>query len=489
MSTKDYNLIENFKRENIEENMFLYDKSIVLINPEKPEKTAFKCLLNSLFNNMVMTCAKLIMMINLILIGHYYYEAKIHFQLFIIFQIGVFILEFLGKSFILGLIKYIFIENNDFKNSYNLYIRLKTALVFLVPIIFIPISIGSYFLIGLFLKYGLNIYEQNITKEVFKQFLIFTPVIYLFETLFFLNVKYLYMKIKYKIFGFVCAFLICHICTSFILIFIFDKGLLGLTLSYGFNSFIYFFFTDRLLIANKPKGCDDNYFFLIPTKDNFDCEILKILGQTSIYSLINLGDIIVPSAIFLASIFIDKNVLIVNIIYLNFFELLIELNRGFYYSIKRDIIIKYDDARERQMILTFFGLYYLILCLAIIITLLIFKNILLNIYLIHGGELLFQEISGNLKVIYPICIFCMSLRLLLNGIIRGMNLPLSYLRKGVYMILSIMCCYILCFEFDCGIRGLWISMLVFDGLYVCESAHKTIKHFPLVFNYSSRIDV
>ena len=468
--------------------MFLYDKSFVNLNPEKPEKTAFKCLLNSLFNNMVMTCSILIVMINLILIGHYEYETQVNFLLFIIFQLGVFILEFLGKFFVLGLIKYIFIENNDFKKSYNLYIRMKTALFFLVPIIFIPISIGSYFIIELLLKYGLDVDALSINKLVYKQFLLFTPAIYLFESLFFLNIKYLYMEIKNKIFGFVLAFLVCHICGSYILMYFLEMGLLGLTFSYGFNSFIFFFFSDRYLV-NTLKGCEDNYFFLIPGKDNFEHEILTILKQTSKYSLINLGDIIVPSALFLASVFIDRNELIVNIIYLNFFEILIELNRGFYYSIKRDIIIKYDDARERQTLLNFFSLYYVILCIAIVITLLIFKNILLNIYLINGGMPIFQQISGSLRVIYPICIFCMSSRLLLNGIIRGMNIPLSYLRKGIYILLCILCCYTLCFEFNFGIRGLWISMLVFDFLYVCESAHKTIRHFPFVFGYNSRLDV
>ena len=110
---------------------------------------------------------------------------------------------------------------------------------------------------------------------------------------------------------------------------------------------------------------------------------------------------------------------------------------------------------------------------------------MLNIYLLQGGDQILQQISGKLRVIYPICIFCMSLRLLLIGIVRGMDLPLSYSRKIVYIVLSMMICYILCFEYDFEIRGLWISMLIFDLLYVCESGFKTIKYFPLILSYSS----
>ena len=40
-------------------------------------------------------------------------------------------------------------------------------------------------------------------------------------------------------------------------------------------------------------------------------------------------------------------------------------------------------------------------------------------------------------------------------------------------------------EYDFEIRGLWISMLIFDLLYVCESGFKTIKYFPLILSYSS----
>lgn len=488
MSIKESLLIDKIKKEDYgEEAVLLYDKSLVHINQEKPEKAALQCLLNSLLNNIVMTCAKLIMTINLILIGHITYENKVHYQLFMTFQIGVFILEFLGKFFLLGLIKYVFFEKKDFKQSYNSYIKIKAVLIFLIPAIFIPVSICSYFLIELLLKESLDINDQSINKEVYKQYLLYTPAIYLFEILFFFNIKYLNMERVEYVIKYIIPFLICHAGGSWITIYFFEMGLSGLTLFYGLNSFIFFFCSDKC-ISELLKDYKDNFFTLIPNKSHFDNETLTIMKHISFYSLINLGDIIVPSYIFLASAFIDKNTLIVNIIYLNFFELLVEINRSFYYSIKRDIITKDQDAKEKQMIISYFSLYYFILTLAIIIVLLLFNNILLKMYLFKGGEPILLFISSRLRVIYPICIFCMSLRLLLNGIIRGMNLPLSYLSKTTYIIISIAACYIFCFEYDFGIKGLWLAMLIFDIFYIFESAHKTIKHFPLIITYSSGID-
>lgn len=484
MSTKESNLIENFKKEkNQVENLLLFDKSFVVLSKDKPEKLAFYGLLDSIFNNMVMTCSKLIMTANLILLGHLLYESEVHYQLFLTFQIGVFILEFIGRFFLLGLLKYLFFEQDNFKGSYDLYIKMKSVLVFLVPAIFIPVGLCSYFLIELLLKDCLGVYDENINKEVYKNYLIFTPITYLFEILFFLNIKYLALKANNPTIKYLIGFIICYTGLSWIALYFLNMGIIGLTLSYGINGFIFFFFSDKS-VFKALNGSDENYFFLIPNKSNFDSHLLSIFGKTSICALINLGDIIFPAFIFLACVFIDKNQLIVNIIYLNFFELLIEFNRGFYYSIK-NVIKKFDDASERQTIIAYFSLYYLILSISIVIILLLFNNILLNIYLLQGGDQILQQISGKLRVIYPICIFCMSLRLLLIGIVRGMDLPLSYSRKIVYIVLSMMICYILCFEYDFEIRGLWISMLIFDLLYVCESGFKTIKYFPLILSYSS----
>ena len=91
-----------------EENNAIKDRSLVIVSKEKPEKAAIESIGFSFFNNMVITLFRAIVTTNLILLGHLLYEQKIHYQLFMTFQIGVFILEFFGKYFIIGLLKYIF---------------------------------------------------------------------------------------------------------------------------------------------------------------------------------------------------------------------------------------------------------------------------------------------------------------------------------------------------------------------------------------------
>ena len=130
----------------------LCDVSLVSSSSENPEIASIKSFGISFFNNMVMTCFKLISLTNLILLGHILYNEKVDYQLFMTFQIGVFILEVLGKYFIIGLLKYIFGEYKNIKSSYLLYIKLKTVLIFLIPFVTIPVSICSYFLLKLIFK-------------------------------------------------------------------------------------------------------------------------------------------------------------------------------------------------------------------------------------------------------------------------------------------------------------------------------------------------
>ena len=468
--------MDNFTK--IKETDARFDVSLIILSVEKPEKSALKSIGSSFFNNMILTFFKLITTTNLILLGHLLYEQKVHYQLFMTFQIGVFILEFLGKYFIIGLLKYIFGDRKDTKSLYEIYIRMKTTFIFLIPLIIIPFSICSYYIIDLIYEFALEIGNKSLIGEVYKRFLIFTPIIYFFEILFLLNLNFLYVLNKIRmVFMCIVCYLICHITLSWMLLYILNFGLFGLTISYCFNSLIYFFFTNRF-IYNKVKEDANDYFYLIPNKNNFDFEIINSLKRIGFYSLINLGDIFPTQFLFLVSLFIGKNQLIVNIIYLNFFELLTELNRGFHYTIKKDIFLKFQDTLERQKNIIFFSIYFSIIILSIFIILLLFKNILLNIYIYNGGEPIFQKIAENLKIIYPLCIISMSAKLILNGIIRGMELPVSNKRRFVYMIICIFFCYIFCFLYDFGIIGLWISLLILEILHVVENFAKTRKYFP-----------
>ena len=184
-----------FKRDEVRE---IYDASLIQLNPESPATTAFKSIGMSISNNIVAILSRLILTINLILIGHISYKKKVLYELIITYQVGIFILEILGKYFIIGLIKYLFEEKEEKRELYNLYIRMKTALVILVPVIIGIVSISSYYLIYLLLYKNLAIYDDIIIKEIYFKFMIFTPIIYLFEILFFLNIQFLIYKKKTK---------------------------------------------------------------------------------------------------------------------------------------------------------------------------------------------------------------------------------------------------------------------------------------------------
>jgi Na+-driven multidrug efflux pump len=470
--------MENFLEN--EGNIANKDISLILVNHEKPEKAAIESIGFSFFNNMVITLFRLIVITNLILLGHLLYEEKVHYQLFMTFQIGVFILEFFGKYFIIGLLKYIFFQDKERKTLYNLYIKIKTALIVLIPLITEPISLISYYILESLFTYSLKINNQDLIKEVYKKFLIFTPVIYFFEILFFLNLKYLIACNRIKLaFMYIICYLICHIVLSWILLFILNYGVFGLTISYCLNSFLFFFFTNRRIYITEYV-VEDTFFHLIPNKNNFNGAVLKKVREISFYSAINLGEVFPVQFLFLVGLFIGKNELIVNIIYLNFFELVTEIYRGFYYTIKKELAIKYQDTIQKQNYVLFFSVYYSIISLIVFILLILFKNILLNIYIFKGGEPAFKEIAESLRIIYPLCILCMSAKILLNGIIRSLELPVSNQRRLIYIIICVIFAYIFCFVYDLGIFGIWISMLSLEFLHAGENFAKTMKYFPFV---------
>ena len=128
--------------------IIIYDRSIVEDRNEKLSVTIFKIIGNSLINDIVNFSDRLLLTINLILIGHISIQNKTHYELFMIYQIGVSMMEFFGKLIILGLLKYLFVKKES-DELYNFYLRLKTALVFIIPIIMIPVSISSYFILQL----------------------------------------------------------------------------------------------------------------------------------------------------------------------------------------------------------------------------------------------------------------------------------------------------------------------------------------------------
>jgi Na+-driven multidrug efflux pump len=462
--------------------MPIYDASIVYPNTEDPSIAAFKSIGSSLFNNIVIALSKIIMTTNLIILGHTLYENKIHYKLIITFQIGVFIIELLGKYFIIGLIKYLFEDKEDNEELYNLYIRMKTSLVILIPIVITPISIYSYFLLELLLINFTGISDQTICKEIYLKFLIFTPIIYLFEILFFLNLQFLhYQKQTKAVFTYLISFLIAHIALTWILLYILEIGITGLTISYCINTFLFYFFTNNY-VKNVREGWIQNFFLLIPKKENFDGEIMNTLKRKSIFSLINLGEIFIVHFLFILSIFTDENQLVVNIIYMNFYELILAINRGIYYSLKRYISTNVESMEKRQKYVATFSLYYLVFGLSLFLILFLKENILLDCYLYEGGEQILKTISEKLRIIFSLSILLNCFRNLLNGMIRGMNIPLSLIKKIGYYILCMILSYVLCFYEEDGILGLWKCAFALNLLFVLESGHKAFKYLPQFFH-------
>ena len=464
-------------RENIND---IYDISLVASNPEDPKITALKSIGNSFYNNIVVLLYKLIMTTNLIIIGHVVYENINHYDLVMTYQIGVLIFEILGKFFIIGLVKYIFEEKEDSDEVYNTFIRLKLSLIFIIPIVTTPVCLLSKVIMKLLTK---NIILTNeIIDEVYYKYLIFTPVIYLFEILFFLNIQYMqYQKKTNAIFSYISCFLVCHICVSWILLYMFDLGIFGLTISYGVNSFLFYFFTNKYIQSIREFELQ-GYFFLIPGRENFTIDVLNDLKRESLLSFINLGEVFIIHFLFISSLFTDKNQFIVNIIYLVVYELVFSINRGFYYTLKKYISTNVESAEKRQQYVANFSLYFMILGLSIFIVLLVFDNILLECFLFDGGNQLLKGIAKNLKIIFPLCLLLNVIRMLLNGTIRGMNVPFPVIKKIFYCTFCIASCLVLCFVYEMGVYGLWISKFMLNLLFVVDNAHKAINYLPQFFH-------
>lgn len=474
--------MEEYRR-NVNEMGDLIDVSYIRPNNERAEIAALKSIKSSFFNNVSITLSRLIMTTNLIILGHTLYENKDQCGLFILFQIGIIMIEILGKFFILGLIKYLFEDKEDNNELYVLFIRMKTILVIVIPILLGPICLlFSFLLMGLLLKYfNLDLLNQSLIKDFYYKFLIFAPVIFLFEILFLLNLQFLkYQKKTQGVFIYVVCFLVTHIALSFVLVYLLDYGLIGLTISYFANSFIYYVFSNQY-IKKSFEEIAQNIFFLIPSQSNFDGEVFNLLKEKSLFAIYNLGDILFLYLVFFMSLFTNREQLIVNIIYLNFYELIFFINKGFYFSLKNYISTKIEEASKRQKYVLFFVFYFMILALMLFLFLIIFDDIMLDIYL-GGGEKIIAQICHKLRIIYPICLLLNGVRMILNGMIRGMNIPLPLIKKLIYITICIIISYYCCFELEYGIFGLWISANILNIFYVLENTHKAVNFFPQFFN-------
>lgn len=119
-------------------------------------------------------------------------------------------------------------------------------------------------------------------------------------------------------------------------------------MSYSLNSFLFYLFTN--VYINTIKEDEAENFLIIPLKEHFKSEIFIILKEAGSVSLRNLSDSFIYYLLFIASLFTDKKQLIVNIIYLNFYDTLIGVNKGFYLTFRNYLLFNKDTTEKKKKI-------------------------------------------------------------------------------------------------------------------------------------------
>ena len=455
------------------------DRSLVEIRNENLSITILNVIGNCFINNIVFITSNLISAINLILLGHILQQNQTHYELFMTYQIGVSIIDFFGRVYILGLLRYNF-EKKEYRKLYKSYLRFKTGLIVIMPIIMIPVSLCSYFIIKLLLKNNLDIYNQTLNKQIYFKFLIFSSIIYFFEILFYLNLILLktYEEIK-AIISYTNLFIICHLVSCWILLYILKLGILGLTISYCLNTFVFYFFTNSYI--NNKKEEDEENFFVIPPREYIDYNLINILKIASTFSIRYVTDCFLYFILFIATLFTNKIKLIVNIIYLNFYCLSNEINKGFYLTFKHYLLHTKESNEEKKKYILVFSLTFFIIIVSVFVILIIFKNILMNIYLINGGDNDLRIISNSIQIIYSFCILFNGIQIILYGFIRGMASASPISNKFIYSFIFLFFCLMLCFFYKLSVLGLWIAVLILFLFYTLQNGYNSIIHFNTIF--------
>ena len=455
------------------------DRSLVEIRNEKLIITILNIIANGFVNNLVFVASNLFSTINLILLGHISLQDKTHYELFMTYQIGVAIINFFGKVIIIGLLRYIF-EIKEYNKIYHSYLRLKTGLIVIIPLIMIPVSLSSYFIIKLLLRNNLDIYNQSMNKEIYFKFMIFTSLIYFFEILFYLNIKILRAFEKTRAaFSYINFFIISHIVSCWILLYIIKIGIFGLTISYCLNSFIFYSLTNTYIGDSKEEEIEN--FFIFPPREYFSSDVINTLKEASSLSMRHLSDTFLLYLLFIATLFTDKNQLIVNIIYLNFYHLINGINKGFYLTFRQYLLHSKESNEEKKKYVIIFSLTFLAFTLSIFIALMIFRNILIDIYLIKGGDKYLRIITKSIHIIYSLCILLNGIQILFYGFNRGMASSSPIYVKFINSFICFFLCLILCFIYKKGILGLWIAILVLCLFFIFENGYKSVMHFNNFF--------
>ncbi len=170
-----------------------------------------------------------------------------------------------------------------------------------------------------------------------------------------------------------------------------------------------------------------------------------------------------------------------NIIYLNFYSISNEINKGFYLTFKNYLLHTKESNEEKKKYILVFSLTFFIIIVSVFVILIIFKNILMDIYLINGGNNDLRLISNSIQIIYSFCILFNGIQIILYGFIRGMADASPISNKFIYSFIFLFFCLMLCFFYKLSVLGLWIAVLVLYLFYTIQNGYKSIIHLNKIF--------
>ena len=245
------------------------------------------------------------------------------------------------------------------------------------------------------------------------------------------------------------------------------------------NTFAFYFFSNSYI--NNKKEEDAQNFILIPPKEYIDYNLINILKIASTFSIRYVTDCFLYYILFIATLFTNKLKLIVNIIYLNFYCIANEINKGFYLTFKHYLLHTKESNEEKKKYILVFSLTFFIIILSVFVILIVFKNILMYIYLINGGNEDLKKISNSIQIIYSFCILFNGIQIILYGFIRGMASASPISNKFIYSFIFLFLCLMLCFIYKLSVFGLWIAVLILYLFYTIHNGYNSIIHFNTIF--------
>ena len=476
--------VKVFRYEENKQDIDEIDRSICLyVDNETLSQKIVGIIKNSLLNNMLFVGYKSLMGVNLILLGHLLMKNKTNYELLVSFQIGIIFLDIFGKFFISGLIKSL----KDKSNSVSTYVELKILILFLILVVIIPVSFSSYFAINFILNQCGIEYYKDLNLYVYLNFFIWCPVLFIFEIFFSLNLKLLYLTENIKLLlKFFILNIVAHTILSYLLMYVFRIGLKGLTISYFINC-LFFYLSSNKRVNHyhfNDENNDNNNFYFFPNINDLSRNDINITLKKSKKISINFFLENFPYYfIFLASIFSDQKQLIISIIYLNFYEIIKAINKGFEITLKNYLLEEDKSYDIKRRFIIIFSICFWSIGITLFIILLTFKSSIVYLYLYDGGDNIIKTIAKQLDIIFPFCILNNYIYMALNGFAVGLRQDFSYLQFFSYLnpLICMGGCLLFFIEYNYNIVGLWIGLLISSIFYILIYGYKAVQYFKVFF--------